>query len=108
MLHALQPEMTLDEYEKLMNEKRGNLKKKPGSEPKADPKAFEGMKAYSRKTADGENELELTNKKTLGNRKSGLAERTRKEVCAVFALPAHSAFCIQQAIPDPHPVMWNL
>lgn len=72
--------MTLEEYEKLREEKRAGLNKKASSEVKADPKAFEGMKAYSRKTGEEENELELSNKKLIGQRKSGLVEKTRKEV----------------------------
>lgn len=72
--------MTLGEYEKLREEKRAGLNKKASSEVKADPKAFEGMKAYSRKTGEEENELELSNKKQIGQRKSGLIEKARKEV----------------------------
>lgn len=43
-------EMTLDEYEKMMEEKRANLNKPAANKAApADPNAFEGMKAYSRK-----------------------------------------------------------
>lgn len=77
----LQEEMTLEEYEKLREEKRANLNKKPAAvEVKADPKDFEGMTAYVRKSNEPENDLELTTKKTIGNRKGGLVEKTRKEV----------------------------
>jgi len=49
-------EMTLDEYNKQLEEKRAGLNKKPsGGEVKADPKAFEGMKSYTRK--DGIDEV---------------------------------------------------
>lgn len=72
--------MTLDEYEKLMEEKRANLNKKVATETKVDPKAFEGMKAYTRKNEGGDNHLELTTKKQIGIHKSGQAEKTRKEV----------------------------
>ena len=42
-------EMSLEEYEKLLAEKRANLNKKPAAKAfKADPKEFEGMKSYSR------------------------------------------------------------
>ena len=42
--------MTLDEYEKLREEKRANLNKPPPSKAATvEPKAFEGMKAYTRK-----------------------------------------------------------
>ena len=72
--------MTLDEWEKLQQEKRANLNKKPAStEAKVDPKAFEGMKAYTRKTEEEENDLELTSKKSVGARKSGTVEKVRKE-----------------------------
>ena len=41
--------MSLEEYEKLLAEKRANLNKKPAAKAfKADPKEFEGMKSYSR------------------------------------------------------------
>lgn len=72
--------MTLEEFEKLREEKRAGLNKKPSSDVKTDPKAFEGMKAYSRSTGEEENGLELSNKKQIGQRKSGLVEKTRKEV----------------------------
>ena len=43
-------EMTLDEYEKLMEEKNANLNKAPPKKSaKADMKEFEGMTAYTRK-----------------------------------------------------------
>jgi hypothetical protein len=43
-------EMTLDEYEKMMEEKRANLNKPAAPKAAAaDAKAFEGMKAYTRK-----------------------------------------------------------
>lgn len=42
-------EMTLDEYEKLREEKRANLNKPASKAATVDPKAFEGMKAYTRK-----------------------------------------------------------
>lgn len=70
--------MTLEEYEKMREEKRAGLNKKPSTEVKADPKAFEGMK-LARKVED-ENELELSNKKQIGQRKSGQVDKTRKEV----------------------------
>ncbi len=42
--------MTLDEYEKMMEEKRANLNKPAAPKAAAaDAKAFEGMKAYTRK-----------------------------------------------------------
>ena len=44
--------MTLEEYNKHLEEKRAALNlntKKPSGEAKADPKAFEGMQAYSGK-----------------------------------------------------------
>ena len=42
--------MTLDEYEKLMEEKNANLNKAPPKKStKADTKEFEGMTAYTRK-----------------------------------------------------------
>jgi hypothetical protein len=51
--HAGKPsmlqEMTLDEYEKLFAEKRANLNKPAAKATAVDPKAFEGMKAYTRK-----------------------------------------------------------
>lgn len=44
--------MTLDEYEKLMEEKNANLNKAPPKKSaKADPKDFAGMTAYSRKVS---------------------------------------------------------
>lgn len=47
-LHVRQ-EMSLEEYEKVLAEKRANLNKKPAAKAfKADPKEFEGMKSYSR------------------------------------------------------------
>lgn len=73
-------EITLEEYEKMMEEKRANLNKKPSTEAKADPNAFDGMKAYTRKEAEEDNALELREKKQIGQRKSGLVEKTRKEV----------------------------
>ena len=46
----LSQEMTLDEYEKVMEEKRANLNKPAAPKPTtSDKKAFEGMKAYTRK-----------------------------------------------------------
>ena len=43
-------EMTLDEYEKMMEEKNANLNKAPAKKAaKADMKEFEGMTAYTRK-----------------------------------------------------------
>ena len=45
-------EMTLDEYEKLMEEKNANLNKAPPKKSaKADMKEFEGMTAYTRKVS---------------------------------------------------------
>ena len=42
--------MTLDEYEKMMEEKNANLNKAPTKKAaKADMKEFEGMTAYTRK-----------------------------------------------------------
>ena len=42
--------MTLDEYEKMMEEKNANLNKAPAKKAaKADMKEFEGMTAYTRK-----------------------------------------------------------
>ena len=44
--------MTLDEYEKLMEEKNANLNKAPPKKSaKADPKDFAGMTAYTRKVS---------------------------------------------------------
>lgn len=41
--------MSLEEYEKVLAEKRANLNKKPAAKAfKADPKEFEGMKSYTR------------------------------------------------------------
>ena len=45
-------EMTLDEYEKLMEEKNASLNKPaPKKADKADMKEFEGMTAYTRKVS---------------------------------------------------------
>jgi hypothetical protein len=41
--------MTLDEYEKMLEEKRATLNKPAAKVAKADLKDFEGMKAYTRK-----------------------------------------------------------
>ena len=76
--------MTLEEYEKVREEKRAGLNKKANTEVKADPKAFEGMK-LARKTGEEQNELELANKKLIGQRKSGAVEKTRKEVTSQAA-----------------------
>lgn len=49
-IYVLWQEMTLDEYEKMMEEKRANLNKPAAPKPtSSDEKAFEGMKAYTRK-----------------------------------------------------------
>ena len=71
--------MTLDEYEKLQEEKRANLNKKPATAVKVDTKAFEGMKAYNRKDVPDDNELGLSEKKQPGKSKTG--DKIRKEVC---------------------------
>lgn len=72
--------MTLDEYEKLQEEKKTNLNKKPATAVKVDTKAFEGMKAYNRKDVPDDNELGLSEKKQLGKSKSGVSDKIRKEV----------------------------
>ena len=93
--------MTLEEYEKLREEKRAGLNKKASSDVKADPKAFEGMKAYTRSTGEEEkNGLELSNKKQIGQRKSGLVEKTRKEVTARFMILIQQ--CEDDMLPSPH------
>ena len=49
LISHVRQEMSLEEYEKLLAEKRANLNKKPAAKAfKADPKEFEGMKSYSR------------------------------------------------------------
>lgn len=52
-------EMTLDEYEKLREEKRANLNKPASKAATVDPKAFEGMKAYTRKVRRSTPPLQL-------------------------------------------------
>lgn len=71
--------MTLQEYEKQQEEKRGALKKKPNNTTKVDTKAFEGMKVVTKSATDN-NELELSEKKALGKSKSGESAKIRKEV----------------------------
>ena len=76
--------MTLDEYEKLMAEKRANLKGKKGNgtaAPQPDMQAFKGMKAVTaRKDSEEDDELGLTNKRNISGRKTGTFEKGRKEV----------------------------
>lgn len=74
--------MTLDEYEKLMEEKRGALNKTSKTPTyKVDAaKEFQGMKVVEKRDVEEDTTFELTNKKTIGARKAGLVEKERKEV----------------------------
>lgn len=75
-------EMTLDEYEKLMEEKRASLNKalKTPAYKVDTAKEFQGMKVVEKRDIDEDSPFELTNKKQIGARKAGLVEKERKEV----------------------------
>lgn len=75
-------EMTLDEYEKLMEEKRATLNKalKTPTYKVDTAKEFQGMKVVEKRDIEEDSPFELTNKKQIGARKAGLVEKERKEV----------------------------
>eukprot|EP00884_Botryococcus_braunii_P013974 jgi/Botrbrau1/22578/Bobra.176_1s0011.2 len=81
-------EMTLDEYEKVLEEKRVALNKAAKTPTyKVDAaKEFQGMKVVEKRDVEAEdNTFELTNKKTIGARKAGLVEKERKEKAVIEA-----------------------
>jgi hypothetical protein len=77
-------EMTLDEYEKILEERRANLNKVTPKKPyKVDEKEFKGLKIHTKKDVEEDVVLELTNKKAIGARKAGIVDKTLKEVCTL-------------------------
>ncbi len=72
----------MDEYEKILEERRANLNKVTPKKPyKVDEKEFKGLKIHTKKDVEEDVVLELTNKKAIGARKAGIVDKTLKEVC---------------------------
>lgn len=72
-----EPQLTLEEYEAQMAEKRAILNAQKESAFKADASQFEGMKTFEKKEEDLGLEL-VKNAKTIGSNKAGI-NKQRKE-----------------------------
>lgn len=101
--------MTLEEYNKHMEEKRAALNlntKKPSGEAKADPKAFEGMQAYSGKKEEvpSPTPTALTRE---GTSRRHMASDNRRQACTYVWTAGVEAPALEASLEDPLAETWD-
>ena len=84
-VRGVQPQMTLDEWEKIQKEKRA-ARAKEGRQPKeiTNKEDFSGMQEFTRKDRTADTNVLNVTQKQLSARKAGTNERERKTAVSAF------------------------